>query len=59
MTYDYSKNNLIEQTAVDLFYNQLGWDAQLAYNIGSFGEGIGLWRRNLMCKQGEKQVKDQ
>jgi type I restriction enzyme R subunit len=26
MTWEYSEDNLIEQTAIDLFFNQLGWD---------------------------------
>jgi len=26
MSYEYSEDNLIEQTAIDLFFNQLGWD---------------------------------
>ena len=43
MTWEYSEDNLIEQTAIDLFFNQLGWDTLLAYNKESFGEGsIGL-----------------
>ena len=39
MTWGYSEDNLIEQTAIDLFFNQLGWDKLLAYNKESFGEG--------------------
>ncbi len=37
---------LIEQTAIDLFFNQLGWDTLLAYNKESFGEGSTLGRLN-------------
>lgn len=44
--YEYSEDNLIEQTAIDLFFNQLGWDTQLAYNKESFGEGSTLGRLN-------------
>ena len=39
MSYEYSEDNLIEQTAIDLFFNHLGWDTLLAYNKESFGEG--------------------
>jgi type I restriction enzyme R subunit len=40
MTYEYSEDNLIEQTAIDLFFNKLGWDILLAYNKEK------LWRRS-------------
>jgi type I restriction enzyme R subunit len=44
MAYEYSEDNLIEQTAIDLFYSRLGWDTLLAYNVESFGEGSSLGR---------------
>lgn len=46
MAYEYSEDNLIEQTAIDLFFNQLGWDTLLAYNKEGFGEGSTLGRLN-------------
>lgn len=46
MTYEYSEDNLIEQTAIDLFFHRLGWDTLLAYNKESFGEGSTLGRLN-------------
>jgi type I restriction enzyme R subunit len=46
MTWEYSEDNLIEQTAIDLFHNQLGWDTALAYNKETFGEGSTLGRLN-------------
>lgn len=46
MTWEYSEDNLIEQTAIDLFFNQLGWDTQLAYNKESFGDNSTLGRLN-------------
>ena len=46
MSYEYSEDNLIEQTAIDLFFNQLGWDTLLAYNKEGFGEGSTLGRLN-------------
>jgi type I restriction enzyme R subunit len=44
MTWEYSEDNLIEQTAIDLFFHRLGWDTLLAYNKESFGEGSTLGR---------------
>ncbi|WP_332027524.1 type I restriction endonuclease subunit R [Kaistella sp.] len=46
MTWEYSEDNLIEQTAIDLFFNQLGWDTLVAYNKEGFGEGSTLGRLN-------------
>lgn len=46
MTWEYSEDNLIEQTAIDIFFNQLGWDTLLAFNKESFGEGSTLGRLN-------------
>lgn len=46
MAWEYSEDNLIEQTAIDLFFNRLGWDTLLAYNKESFGEGSTLGRLN-------------
>jgi len=46
MTYEYSEDNLIEQTAIDLFFNELGWDTLLAFNKESYGEGSTLGRLN-------------
>jgi type I restriction enzyme, R subunit len=46
MTSEYSEDNLIEQTAIDLFFNRLDWDTLIAYNKESFGEGSTLGRLN-------------
>ncbi len=46
MPWEYSEDNLIEQTAIDLFFNQLGWDTAIAYNKETFGEGSTLGRLN-------------
>jgi len=46
MTWEYSEDNLIEQTAIDLFFNRLGWDTLFAYNKESFGEESTLGRLN-------------
>jgi len=46
MNWEYSEDNLIEQTAIDLFYKKLGWDTAMAYNKETFGEGSTLGRLN-------------
>jgi type I restriction enzyme R subunit len=46
MPYEYSEDNLIEQTAIDIFFHQLGWDTLLAYNKEGFGDGSTLGRLN-------------
>lgn len=46
MTWEYSEDNLIEQTAIDLFFHQLGWDTVIAFNKETFGEGSTLGRFN-------------
>ena len=46
MAWEYSEDMLIEQTAIDLFFNRLGWDTALAYNKETFGEGSTLGRLN-------------
>jgi type I restriction enzyme R subunit len=59
MTWKYSEDNLFEQTAIDLFLNQLGWDTLLAYNTKGFGNFSGLLMRNYTLKYGNKEVKNQ
>ena len=54
MSYEYSEDNLIEQTAIDLFQNQLGWNTMLAYNSETFGELGSLGRadkRDVVLKK--------
>lgn len=46
MTEEYSEDNLIEKTAIDLFFHQLGWDTLVAYNKETFGESGTLGRVN-------------
>ena len=41
---DYSEDRLIEQTAIDIFFNQLGWDTILAFNNENFGDDSTLGR---------------
>jgi type I restriction enzyme R subunit len=42
MTWEYSEDQLLEQTAIDLFSNQLGWDTLMAFNSETYGEGSTL-----------------
>ena len=44
MSWEYSEDNLVEQTAIDLFHNRLGWDTSVAYNKETSGEGSSLGR---------------
>ncbi len=46
MTREYSEDNLIEQTAINLFYERLGWNTAVAYNKETFGEDSTLGRLN-------------
>ncbi|MBK7886890.1 MAG: type I restriction endonuclease subunit R [Bacteroidetes bacterium] len=46
MTWEYSEDNLIEQTAIDLFFNRLNWNTQLAFNKESFGPEGSLGRQH-------------
>lgn len=39
MAHEYSEDNLIEATAMELFFHRLGWNTAFAYNKESFGEG--------------------
>jgi type I restriction enzyme R subunit len=46
MTWEYSEDKLIEQTSIDLFHHQLGWDTAIAYNKETYGEDSTLGRLN-------------
>jgi type I restriction enzyme R subunit len=43
-SYEYSEDKLIEQTALGLLQDHLGWETLLAYNAETFGEGSTLGR---------------
>ena len=38
MSYDYSENILVQESASNLLHNELGWDVQLAYNTEVLGK---------------------
>ncbi len=46
MSWEYSEDKLIEQTAINLFYERLGWNTAVAYNKETFGEESSLGRLN-------------
>ncbi len=46
MPWEYSEDNLIEQTAIELFLRRLGWETVLAYNQETFGADGTLGRMN-------------
>ncbi|MGE5437726.1 MAG: type I restriction endonuclease [Syntrophothermus sp.] len=46
MSWEYSEDILVEQIAINLFYERLGWDTAIAYNKETFGEGSTLGRIN-------------
>jgi type I restriction enzyme R subunit len=46
MSYEYSEDYLIEQTAMGLFFEKLGWDTLYAYNTETYGENSELGRLN-------------
>lgn len=38
MSYDYSENILVQESAGNLLHNELGWDVQFAYNTETLGK---------------------
>ncbi|HEY5123181.1 MAG TPA: type I restriction endonuclease subunit R [Ignavibacteria bacterium] len=44
MSFEYSEDNLIEKTAIELFLKRLYWNTAVAYNIETFGEDSTLGR---------------
>ena len=38
MSYDYSENILVQESAGNLFHNELDWDVQFAYNTEVLGK---------------------
>ena len=37
MSYDYSENMLVQESAGNLLRDELGWDVQFAYHTETFG----------------------
>ncbi len=44
MSSGFSEDDLIEQTAMELFFDRLSWDTAIAFNKETFGEGSTLGR---------------
>ena len=46
MSYEYSENELVQESAAALMYDELGWDVVHAYNKEVLGENGTLGRKN-------------
>ena len=46
MSYDYSENVLIQESAAKLLQNELGWEVSFAYNTEVLGENGTFGRRS-------------
>lgn len=46
MSYDYSENILVQESAGNLLQNELGWNVEYAYNAEALGENGTFGRRN-------------
>ena len=46
MSYDYSENILVQESAAALLHDELGWDVVLAYNQEVLGEDGTLGRKS-------------
>ena len=46
MSYDYSENILVQESAAALLHDELGWDVVLAYNQETLGETETLGRKS-------------
>ncbi|MBR6986423.1 MAG: type I restriction endonuclease subunit R [Ruminococcus sp.] len=46
MSYDYSENILVQESAGDLLHNELGWDVKFAYNTEVLGENGTFGRKS-------------
>ncbi len=47
MSYDYSENILVQESAGNLLHNELGWDVQFAYNTRNIGQRWDIWKDKL------------
>ena len=46
MSYDYSENILVQESAAALLHDELGWDVVLAYNQEVLGDAGTLGRKS-------------
>ncbi|NLB55441.1 MAG: hypothetical protein GX811_06705, partial [Lentisphaerae bacterium] len=46
MSYDYSENILVQESAGNLLHNELGWDIAFAYNTEVLGENGTFGRKS-------------
>ena len=45
MSYDYSENILVQESAGNLLHDELGWDVKFAYNTEVLGENRTFGRK--------------
>lgn len=61
MSYDYSENILVQESAGNLLRDELGWDVQFAYNTEKLGKdgtfGRGNYKDILLTRYFEKALK--
>lgn len=61
MSYDYSENILVQESAGNLLRDELGWDVQFAYNTEKLGKDGTFGRENykdiLLTRYFEKALK--
>ena len=61
MSYDYSENILVQESAGNLLHDELDWDVKFAYNTEILGEngtfGRKLYREILPRRMFERNIK--
>ena len=50
MSYDYSENILVQESAGNLLRDELGWDVRFAYNTEILGKNGTFGRESYKCK---------
>ena len=54
MSYDYSENILVQESAGNLLHDKLGWDVKFAYNSEILGENGTFGRKSYKSGTGEE-----
>lgn len=56
MSYDYSENILVQESAGHLLQNELGWEVAFAYNTEKLGENGTFGRKRVVSRVMRKFV---
>ena len=57
MSYDYSENILVQESAGHLLQNELGWEVAFAYNTEQLGENWSIvYPPPLCCRSTRKSI---